>query len=120
MKQKGADIQKVVSEYLCLKKIYHWRINSGAAVKEYIAKDGKKKKYLVPFVKNLYPGKDEGKVSPTLPDLVCLDCGKTVWIEIKKPGEKLTKGQEFFEEICREQRIEFYIIRSLEDIQKIF
>lgn len=45
--------------------------------------------------------------------------GQTIWLEIKKPGGKLSPDQEKFKADCEEQEIPYFIIRQIEELMPI-
>jgi hypothetical protein len=94
-----ADVLKSVMQYLKLKKIPCFRINSGALA----TKNGG-------FVRFGYPGmSDIYAISPG---------GISIWIECKRPGGKLSAAQmEFLDMINRNSGIGI-MVTSVGDIEK--
>lgn len=75
-----SQVQEVISQWLSLNKIVHWRQNSGAMV---INNLQKAKKRFVKFVFILYPRQDDLKFT----DLAGICEGVYFVIECKKPGK---------------------------------
>lgn len=93
IKSNESDIINLISEWLAINHIVHWRINSGACTGSYKDKYEQTKKRFIRFVRFLYP-KDEGY---KLPDLEIFYLGTTVYAEVKKPGKhKNDPGQDNF------------------------
>ena len=66
-------------------------------------------------------GWEVGKImvmsEPGWPDLICCRGGDTVFIEVKKPGGKLRKIQEYRIARLRDRYIPVYIIDNIADIE---
>lgn len=54
---------------------------------------------------------------PGTPDLVCCKGAECVWIEVKKPGGKLSKLQEFTIKEMREKGLSVIVAFGVEDIK---
>lgn len=50
-----------------------------------------------------------------LPDLVCIREGRTIWIEVKTPNGRLTKGQEKTFGMMREHGAEVYVVKGFDE-----
>lgn len=110
------DILKLISDWLCLMKIPHWRINSGACTGEYINKQGIIKKRFIQFIRILFPD-DEGL---KFPDLQLIYKGETAYIEIKRLGKhKDDPGQDDFLRMIIKNGGYAAKVQTLEDIQDI-
>lgn len=82
------DIQAGILELLAMHPAIHraWRVNSGAAEGEYIDSRGVTRKYFVRFNGQLGHSDIAG----------VLRGGRAFFLEVKRPGEKLTADQESF------------------------
>jgi len=100
-KVKEADLQRLILDYLSVKKIFHYRNNSGAMVSEY---QGKKR-----FMRF-------GAVGS--PDIVCIKSGKYIGIEVKGTGAKQSENQLNFQSNMEYAGGQYVLAYSLEDVMK--
>lgn len=56
---------------------------------------------------------------PGIPDRILHYKGSVIYLEIKTGRGKLSSAQQAFREQCERDKIPYYIIRSLEDLQVI-
>lgn len=119
-----AQIQKSILEYLQIKGIFCWRVNTGAVVSEY---KGKKR-----FVRFGAPGVSDivgirsfrARVGGDLRPLIDFDgtpmtcIGRFFAIEVKKPGNKLSPAQEAFKVEVERAGGLFITAYSLADVEK--
>jgi len=54
-----------------------------------------------------------------IPDMIAVKAGRVIFLEIKKPGGKLSEHQQRFKETMGGAGGEYYVVRSLEEIMKI-
>ncbi|MBA7569206.1 VRR-NUC domain-containing protein [Candidatus Atribacteria bacterium 1244-E10-H5-B2] len=54
-----------------------------------------------------------------IPDMIAVKAGRVIFLEIKKPGGKLSEHQQRFKETMGGAGGEYYVVRSLEEIIKI-
>ena len=54
-----------------------------------------------------------------LPDRIAIKDGRVLFLEIKRPGGKQSEGQIEFEKIIKSHGGEYYVVRSIEDVDKI-
>lgn len=94
--------QKAILQYLELKKIFHYRNNSGATVIP--TKTGSR------FLRFGATGS---------PDIVCVINGQYVGIEVKDIKGKLSEGQKDFKERLEKAGGKYILARSLEDVLAI-
>lgn len=52
------------------------------------------------------------------PDRIIHLKGRVVYVEIKTPTGKLSPYQESFQEQCQQDKIEYWVIRSLEELEE--
>ncbi len=97
-KEKESDIQRTILEYLEIKKIFHYRNNSGAFVKD---------KHFYRF----------GAVGS--PDIICVKDGKYIGIEVKGKTGKQSDGQIKFQEELESAGGVYILARGLDDIMKV-
>jgi hypothetical protein len=74
---KESDVQRAILDYLALKRIFHYRNNSGGF------RDAANHFYRFGAVGS--------------PDIVCVVNGQYVWIEVKAPGGKQSEYQKEFQ-----------------------
>lgn len=97
------DIQRSILDYLALKRVFHWRNNTGAFKGEH---NGKTR-----FVKYGTLGS---------PDIFALHKGILYGIEVKRPGGKQTEGQRLFEFDMTQNGGVYRIAQSIDDIKDLF
>lgn len=95
------ETQKSVMEYLKWKKVFHFRVNSGAVVGEY---KGNRR-----FFKFSTPG---------CPDIIAVIKGKFVGLEIKDVKGKLNANQEAFKSELEKAGGKYLTVKSLDDVIK--
>jgi len=83
------DIKRQVKNYLGIKGFFHFHILQGL-------------------------GAFRG-----IPDIVAIRKGRVIFLEIKKPGGKLSEHQQRFQETMERAGGEYYVVRSLEEIIRI-
>mgnify|MGYP001564961686 CR=1 FL=1 len=103
MEPKETDIQFAICEYLFVKKHFFWRSNTIPVF------DTKANRYR-PMPKYSMTG---------IPDIIVIRDGIFVGIEVKRPGGKLSDSQKVFKEKCLESGAEYYIVSSIDDVEKI-
>lgn len=96
------DTQKVILEYLRLKKIFHWRNNTGAFLAE---RKGKQN-----FIRYGAPGS---------PDIFVLRDGILFGFEVKSDKGKQSDLQKEFEQQMTQNGGWYYVVRSLDEVIKI-
>lgn len=98
---KESEIQNSILEYLTIKKIFHYRNNSGALP----TKNGG-------FVRFGVAGS---------PDIVVVgDDGRYIGLEVKTPKGVQSKAQKEFQLALEEAGGEYYILRSIDDAMALF
>ncbi|SRR5260221_6482461 len=98
LKIKEKDLQRAILDYLTLKKIFHYRNNSGAFV------DSNKHMYRFGAVGS--------------PDIVCVIDGMYVGIEVKGTGGRQSDNQKEFELRLQAAGGEYILAYTIEDVQK--
>jgi len=99
------DIQLCICDYFALKKYFFWRQNTIPAV-DY--KGGKM--IFRPMPKYSLRG---------VPDIILIDKGgKIIFIEVKRPGGKLSEAQIEFKKMCDKVGATYMVAYSLDDIIK--
>jgi hypothetical protein len=102
--RKETEIVKAILEYLAVLGLPHRRMNTGA-------------------FKATYNGKTRFHRfgAPGMPDiLVCLPpLGRLLWLEVKRPGEKITELQEHFMKEFRGAGALGYVVSSIEDVEDV-
>lgn len=94
------DIQNAVLDYLSYKGVFHYRQNSGA----YRTQHGS-------FVRYGTPGS---------PDIIVVEDGRYIGLEIKKPTGVQSKSQKEFQKKLEEAGGEYHLIRSIDDVLALF
>ena len=118
MNQKESDIQKSIIDYLSYiarsRNFFFFSIpNEGAMITAMIA--GMTSKTMAIMINHF---KKMGMV-PGIPDLCILFESKAIFIEVKKPGEKPTPGQEIIHNVMEKTGHVVWIASSVEEIEQI-
>lgn len=93
---KESDIQRQILDYLALKRIFHYRNNSGAFV------DSNKHFYRFGALGS--------------PDIICVINGQFVGIEVKAPKGKVSDHQKEFQKKLEAAGGKYILAHSLEDV----
>jgi VRR-NUC domain len=93
---KESDIQKQILDYLALKRIFHYRNNSGA---------------FVDSQKHFYRFGSLGS-----PDIICVIAGQYVGIEVKAPKGKQSDHQKEFQKKLEAAGGRYVLAYSLDDL----
>lgn len=96
---KESEIQKQILDYLTLKRIFHYRQNSGGLGGEHNGK-----KWFVRF----------GAVGA--PDIICVVAGQYVGIEVKAPKGKQSEHQKAFQGALEAAGGRYVLAYSLDDV----
>lgn len=94
---KESEIQKAIIEYLTLKRVFHYRNNSGGFKNE-------KTNHFYRFG------------TPGSPDIVCVFKGQYVGIEVKKPGGKQNPNQIQFQKDLEKAGGMYVLAYSLDEV----
>lgn len=91
------DIQKACLDYLAYKNIFAYKINNGGV-----------------YIKS----KDRYMVAQTrgIPDAVFHYKGHVHYIEFKTPTGRMSEHQKAFEDQCRFDGVDYYVIRDLDTL----
>ena len=100
---KESDVQRSILEYLQIKRIFHYRNNSGAFVFPETANTKRR------FFKAGVVGS---------PDIICVINGQFVGIEVKKPGGKQNDNQIQFQKDLEKAGGKYVLAYSLDDVIK--
>ena len=102
-------IQRQIVEYLKIKKILVFAVPNGfySGIQNKIAKSR--------YINKL---KAEGYM-PGVSDLIVVLPKRTVFIEVKAEKGKQQKSQEIFEKEVKKLGFEYYVVRSIEDVERI-
>lgn len=107
---RETDIQAAIITYLSILenqgKIWFSRLNNIPPVNK--GTDGKM------VFRKLPRGCKKG-----IPDILIISKGRTIAMEVKTPIGKQSKEQKLVEESFKKQGQEYYVVRSLEEAQKI-
>jgi len=98
IKDKEKDVQKAVLTYLEIKKVFHYRNNSGGTIINY-----KDKSYFMKF----------GATGS--PDIICVISGQYVGIEIKGTDGKQSDNQKDFQERLEKAGGLYLLVHSLDE-----
>lgn len=96
-----SSIQTAICDYLSYKRYFFWRQNTGGMYRE---------------------GRwfSQPKYSKNgVPDIILVKDGKFVGLEVKRPKGKQSAHQLAFETDCKKAGGEYYIITSVEEVQKL-
>jgi hypothetical protein len=99
------DVLRAILHYLTLRKVWHRRLNSGAAMLNGHGGKGQ-------FVRYGAPG---------LPDILArTQSGTVIWIECKSPTGKLSEDQRKWKDDMERFGDTFIVARSVEDVMALF
>lgn len=100
--EKESEIQNAICEYLSLKRYFFWRQNTAPTVQSINgqAQYRRMSKYALRGV----------------PDIIVVHDGKVIFIEVKRPKGKLSEFQEDFQKRCIEEKVDYHIVYSLDDV----
>ena len=98
---KENDVLQAVGQYLTLKKYFFWRTNN------------------MPVWQ-----KDHFRAMPKysmkgVPDFILIKDGFFVGLECKQKGTYQSKDQKEFEQLCKKEGAEYYVIRSIDDLKEV-
>ena len=97
---RESDVQRCILDWLCLKRIFHFRSNTGAMTRDY---KGHRR-----FIRFGTPG---------CPDIVCVIKGCFIGIEVKRPGAKQTPEQAAFQDQLILAGGNYILADCLEDVR---
>ena len=106
LKEKETQIQTAICDYLAYKNYFFWRQNNVAPVQ--VMRDGSLAMRRMPK----YARKGT-------PDVIVLVPGKVIFLEIKSSTGVLSLEQKELQSVCEKFQIEYYVVRSLDDVIKI-
>ena len=96
------DIQRQVLDYLAIKRLFHWRNNTGMIFSEY---KGKKRAFKM------------GQVGS--PDIFIVILGQIIGLEIKSPKGKQSENQIEWQKAFEKAGGKYHLIYSVEELQNI-
>lgn len=106
LKETESQIQTTICDYLSYKNYFFWRQNNIAPVQ--VMRDGSLAMRRMPK----YARKGT-------PDIIVLVPGKVIFLEIKSLQGLLSNEQKELQKKCEEFQIQYCVVRSLEDVQKL-
>lgn len=95
----GTELVRALCEYLALRRVFHWRNNTGA----FKAAHGG-------FYRFGTPGS---------PDIMVVKEGRFIGIEAKAGSGRLLHAQKEFQRLCEENGGVYIVAHSIEDLQKV-
>ena len=98
---KESDTQKAIIEYLKIKRIFHYRQNSGA----FMTKSG---------------GFMRASSVNGLPDIVAIKDGIYIGLEVKTPKGKQQESQKHIQNEITKAGGLYFVVKSLDDVRKVF
>lgn len=101
--QSESDIQRAICDYLALRHHFFWRNNN------------------TPVFDQKFGGfRALPKYTPKgLPDIEVIKDSCWVGLEVKSDKGKQTPEQKEFERRCKEAGVEYYVVRSVDEVQKL-
>jgi len=100
-KIKETQIQTAICDYLAHKKLFFWRQNTGGMFRD-------NRWFAMPK----YSKKG-------IPDILLVKDGLFIGLEVKRPKGRQSDHQKAFEQECKKAGGQYYIITSVEDVQKL-
>lgn len=95
---KESEIQSAICDYLALKGYFFWRCNNGG-----MFRDGRH------FALPKYARRG-------VPDIILIQDGKFIGIEVKRATGYLSPDQKEFERECKEHGAVYFVARSIDDL----
>jgi hypothetical protein len=100
---RESNIQNSICEYLSYKKHFFWRNNTTGVFDPVRKTFRSKPKYALNGV----------------PDIIVIRDGFFIGLEVKKAKTYQSKDQKEFERKCKDAGGEYYVVRSIKDVQDI-
>lgn len=97
------EIQMAICDYLALKKYFFWRQNTGAILNRKTGNFMSMPKYSINGV----------------PDIILIRGGQFIGLEVKRPKGIQSDSQKEFERLCLKNGASYFIVTSVDDVQKI-
>jgi hypothetical protein len=98
-----SSIQTAICDYLSYKRLFFWRQN----VNPIFDKKTNTFRRMPAYSKN------------GVPDIILVKGGKFIGLEVKRPKGIQSEHQKTFEADCKKAGGEYYIITSVDDVQKL-
>lgn len=102
-KEKETDIQRAICTYLALKGHFFWRSNN-------ITVYDPTRKTFRAMPKYSMKG---------IPDIIVIKEGCFIGLEVKTKTGTLSEGQQTFMALCMKHNAEYYVVKNIEDVQKV-
>jgi len=96
-----SSIQTAICDYLSYKRYFFWRQNTGGMFRD-------NRWFAMPK----YSKKG-------IPDILLVKDGLFIGLEVKRPKGRQSDHQKAFEQECKKAGGQYYIITSVEDVQKL-
>lgn len=103
--QLEKDIQSAICDYLQLKRYFFWRQNTAPTVQ---------KNDSGWFFRKMPKHSRRG-----VPDIIVIRKGTVIFLEVKRPGGKLSPDQEDFKDDCIRESVQYHVVTSIDDVAKI-
>ena len=100
---KETDAQAAICDYLALRKHLFWRANN-------IPVFDRARGTFRALSKHTLPG---------LPDIMVIKDGFFIALEVKTEKGRQSEAQKEFARLCKEHGGEYYVVRSIDDVQNI-
>lgn len=102
-REKESDIQASICAYLSARRHFFWR-NNNAPIYD--------------------PTRQAFRAMPKytmrgLPDIIVIKDGWFIGLEVKRPRGAVSPHQKAFAALCSEHGAEYYVVRSIEDVQEV-
>ena len=103
MSLKETDVQAAICDYLALRNRFFWRSN-------YFPRFDRSKAIFYKLPKYTPRG---------IPDIICIAGGTPYFLEVKKPGGKLSADQEEFCVRARTAGARYEVVHSIEEVRAL-
>lgn len=97
------EIQKAICDYLSFRKVFFWR-NNNTPIYDTL---NKKFRAMPKYTMN------------GLPDIIVIRDGQFIGLEVKRYKTKQSDAQKEFEKNCNKAGGQYYVVRSIDDVQAI-
>ena len=105
IKISESQIQSTICNYLAYKGYFFWRQNNVATIQ--IDSYGTRMRRMPKYARK------------GTPDIFILLPGKVIFMEVKSSIGQLSQEQKELQKKCEEFQIQYCVVRSLEDVQKL-
>jgi hypothetical protein len=112
---KESEIQKQIIQYCNIMNIYCFAVPNGEARASYVNGKYDARTAMITGKKLKSQGVRAG-----VSDLIVIHNGKVIFVEVKTQTGKQSESQKEFENICKENKQSYYLVRDVVEFIKLF